>query len=198
MRKLLCAFAASAVVVIVVLGCASDTRERLARFFFEVPDDRAVVAVEQSFPAESPPPELTLPPPRFASIHAPFAEKQCDACHDGSARMRVSADLEASCGECHEEFFEDEVAHEPVADGDCTLCHAPHRSKYRALLLQPVFETCTDCHDEPDELSEPAHAADGAENCTTCHDPHFGGEFLLKPGRAAAAHGAKSEERADE
>ena len=92
-----------------------------------------------------------------------------------------------SCEDCHPRFFSEEVGHPPVADRSCQGCHTLHRSTQPHLLLRSLLETCVECHDEPEDLSEEAHSGDGVENCTQCHDPHFGKGALLRGG-AAAAH----------
>jgi predicted CXXCH cytochrome family protein len=101
--------------------------------------------------------------------------------------MQVREDMLDSCRECHPRYFSDAVRHDPVSSGDCDTCHQPHRSELLHLLRQPVYNTCVDCHDEPEDLSEEAHGGDilesgAVKNCTVCHDPHFGAEKLLRPG----------------
>jgi predicted CXXCH cytochrome family protein len=179
-----------ALLAAVVLSCSSDARQRLTHFFFEVPDEPVAGASTEAAAEPAGVPELALPPARFASVHHPYAEQQCDACHHVDERMRVAPEHRDSCGDCHEDHFdEDLVKHEPVLDGDCSMCHVPHRSQHRALLIQPVFETCTDCHDAED-LSEAAHGAAEATNCVACHDAHFGGAHLLKTEYAAKTAGS--------
>jgi len=177
---------ALAVLTVVIIGCASDTGDRLKRFFFEIPDESVTESdsIRAQHPhdgaTDAPSDKLILPEPRFASIHAPFADHECSACHDMSAKMAVAEDQIDSCGECHEDYFdEDLVMHEVVADGDCSLCHLPHRSEHRALLTQPLPDLCTDCHDM-DDLDEETHPVAKVNNCTACHSAHFGGEHLLK------------------
>lgn len=170
---ILAAFAAS--------SCTPQARDKARRFFFEVPDETAGQSASADVSSNGPSdlPELHLPASLFVSVHTPYADQQCDACHSTAKRMNVSEKASDTCGECHEDFFdEDLVKHDPVSSGDCLMCHVPHRSRYPALLAQPVRDTCTDCHDM-DDLSEDAHAGD-ASNCIACHDAHFGAEHLLR------------------
>ena len=171
--------------VVIFLGCSEGSRDRLVRFFFEVPD--TAEAEPGAVQAEAAAPEIPSAEPsepRYASVHSPILERNCAGCHDARQQMRVVDDLAAACRTCHERFFGDEVGHGPVAEGECDTCHEPHRSRHLHLLKAPVLETCTECHDEPEDLSEEAHGVEGVENCCTCHDPHFGTGALLKPGRS--------------
>jgi predicted CXXCH cytochrome family protein len=158
-------------------------------FFFEIPGEDAAsdVASQSETIAASPVAQIDVPvtfPGReikFASRHRPVVERQCSSCHDAGDRMQVDTDLMmASCSVCHARYFSDEVGHGPVANGECMACHTPHRSEQPALLLLAVFDTCIECHDEPEDLSETAHSSADAEDCIKCHDPHFGEGMLLR------------------
>lgn len=167
--------------VAIVLGCTPDARDRAKRFFFEVPEESpASTATADASANSSTLPELHLPPSAFVSVHQPYADQQCDACHSTEKRMKVEDQPSTTCGECHEDFFDKAlVKHDPVAGGDCMQCHVPHRSRFPALLIRSVLDTCVECHDAED-LSKPAHAGEAVGNCAACHDAHFGAEHLLK------------------
>ncbi len=165
------------------LGCSQAARESLERFFFEVPEAAETPALSRaSSPSKAEPPRLALPKPRFVSFHPPFVQRQCHSCHDAKQRMQVRTDLLHQCRLCHTRYFGDQIGHAPVAQGECAVCHEPHRSGQPDLLRMLVFDTCVDCHDEPEDLSPDAHGGENVESCTACHDPHFGVGKLLKPG----------------
>ena len=183
-------FTTLALCLAVMLGCSGAARQKLKHFFFEVPpEQKASQDGANPAPTTAPAlPKLQLPPPRYLAVHRPYAQQQCTKCHDPAGReeKRVRTDFLAACKSCHPRYFSDEVGHPPVADGQCIACHEMHRSVQPRLLKQPVFDTCVDCHDEPEDLSEEAHGGDNVENCIRCHDPHFGTGSLLK-GKSTAA-----------
>ena len=173
----------------VIFGCSQRTRDRVMHFFFEIPGENAAsdVASQSDSLTESTvsqidvPVTFSAPGIKFASRHRPVIERQCRSCHDAGDRMQVNTDLMmASCSTCHPRYFSDEVGHGPVANGDCMDCHRPHRSEQPALLILPVFDTCIECHDEPEDLSQTAHSGADVEDCLKCHDPHFGEGMLLR------------------
>ncbi len=170
----------------IALGCSQAVRLRLEAFFFEIPEAGATQPdTAASLVSAEPLPTLTLPGPRFRSFHPPYVLRQCTDCHDSSSRMQVRDDFPDQCRSCHARYYGDEVGHPPVAEGECRTCHVLHRSVHPRLLTLSVFETCIECHDEPEDLSEEAHGGeDGGEeirNCIACHDPHFGTSPLLRP-----------------
>lgn len=60
------------------------------------------------------------------------------------------------------------------------VCHDPHSSQYRYLLVSELDNFCLYCHDRQSVAKIGAH--EGIEGqCTTCHDAHMSDrKFFLK------------------
>ena len=135
------------------------------------------------------------------SVHPPFDENDCTACHldhGDNGRLVLAAVGNALCEGCHESgdpgFLK---AHHDVRGAKvlCTSCHDPHRSteehlllpnrhrplafgrcdpchRYDGKLLKPVRELCLGCHGGEEFTRRIAHAPVKRGECLSCHDPH--------------------------
>jgi predicted CXXCH cytochrome family protein len=85
-----------------------------------------------------------------------------------------AADMaDSPCYECHDkskEVFGTGSPHQPVADGDCSACHADHGAENKLVLSKEVPELCWDCHDEMNGAQKHDPVASG--NCLDCHSIH--------------------------
>ncbi|MFQ5583808.1 MAG: cytochrome c3 family protein [Calditrichia bacterium] len=116
--------------------------------------------------------------------HKPFETGKCLSCHSPHATKNKAllVDGEAeTCFLCHgyknkwPDMHTDNIqarvsqsnyVHDPVADGECTLCHLPHTSRFPFLLNSAFpegsytkdgvasFALCFDCHDQ-EMIEEP-------------------------------------------
>jgi predicted CXXCH cytochrome family protein len=108
------------------------------------------------------------------SIHKPYEEDNCDACHQG--RMKMSRRDSDVCLKCHEQVRSaHEYMHGPVAAGECLWCHSPHESAHAALLRDVDRNVCTTCHTAGLLTGQwvPAHT-DPSRACLECHFGHGG------------------------
>lgn len=171
-------------VCLLIVGCSMAARDRVMHFFFEIPDNAGdndgTTVASSSKSAQPAEPQLELPETRFRSQHKPYMTRMCAECHNQEERMEVRGDFLQQCRTCHTKYFSEAIEHPPVADEECMACHQPHRSVEPFLLRQSVLDTCVDCHDEPEDLSEDVHGAEGVENCISCHDPHFSTGVMLR------------------
>ncbi|MDF1535524.1 MAG: cytochrome c3 family protein [bacterium] len=72
----------------------------------------------------------------------------------------------------HKKLFEDRYVHEPVATGECTVCHGMHFPEAPGQLAQPVPLLCFECHDNPASGKPYLHSPAGEGQCMACHYPH--------------------------
>jgi predicted CXXCH cytochrome family protein len=119
---------------------------------------------------------------RLGSQHRPYAEKNCEGCHDFQAANLLIRPNNQLCFVCHTNFITGSFVHGPVSVGDCLACHFPHDSRYTALLRESKSAICSKCHRE-ERLAAKMHEqviAHGME-CVSCHDPHSGNaQYFLK------------------
>jgi predicted CXXCH cytochrome family protein len=94
---------------------------------------------------------------RDLTLHAPFRQGSCLACHAPHAAAReglLAKDAAALCASCHDPGRREmTVAHKGLvrAGTDCTTCHEAHASEARHLVLpvrHPPFAEgeCGACH----------------------------------------------------
>ncbi|MCL5884641.1 MAG: cytochrome c3 family protein [Deltaproteobacteria bacterium] len=117
------------------------------------------------------------PPLVFRSVRLhPALNDGCDGCHLLKNGKLQEKDQKEACYACHDDFEktsegEPRYLHEPVAKGECTSCHDPHRSTLPKL--QKDAKGCLACHD-PYPMRGSVHRPVRSGQCAACHDPHAG------------------------
>lgn len=163
-------------------GCSAQSRERWKQFFFDVP--------------EPPPPAAPLPPSQtsvaplpsvasrtpYASIHPPFARRQCSSCHDPDHARALRRPWPDHCVDCHAKTFKPKrYLHGPFAAVRCMQCHLPHVSARSFLLRRREPDLCLACHGPTLKRNDTYHA-ESAAKCLPCHDPHNSNrKWMLRP-----------------
>ncbi|MFQ5653550.1 MAG: cytochrome c3 family protein [Planctomycetota bacterium] len=193
-----------------LLGCTPQRRYDLLSFFLDgVPDPSAAPARQagdgpRQLPRTSGERIQALGyelPVVIYTVHQPYEEKECDACHLTPRRRRGSEQAPAPlamgpallrmplnelCFSCHS--FERKHKHGPAAAGGCTLCHYYHKGPNPGLLItREPRSLCVRCHLVQGLEKRGFHQeGDLEEECITCHDPHESDEAYLlreKPAR---------------
>lgn len=113
-------------------------------------------------------------------VHKPVAAGECTSCHQriadkkhpgGKGSVTLLEQGARLCYMCHDNKAAKKFVHGPVASGDCTACHDPHRSPNRMQLKATGASLCLMCHE--DKFSHRfGHGPVAAGDCTACHDPH--------------------------
>jgi predicted CXXCH cytochrome family protein len=160
-------------------GCSPATRTRVLSAIFDgVPQPRAAAAEPagpQARPGDQAPSPLV---PR--RDHGPYAAHLCGACHESAATNALILPPERLCVRCHELGLKGAYVHGPIASGGCLVCHDPHSSRYRALLVSESEGFCLHCHDRRAVAAVAGHERIET-GCTDCHDAHSSDrKYLLK------------------
>lgn len=188
--------AVAAVGVCIVTGCSLRNDYELITFLFTgvppleelqaptdvlPPDEEGKILQMVAAEEEEQQPE-ELPPALYK--HAPFAENNCDACHNPGGANQLFTEPRKLCFRCHEDFGQSfPWVHGPVAVGFCNACHEPHQSKNEFLLVSKSGDICFKCHLKQDIFATTYHEAARSELCVGCHDPHGSTDrWLLKEG----------------
>lgn len=120
-------------------------------------------------------------------VHSPIRDdKECTTCHrphSGNLPKLLTAEAPGLCADCHEVGGKPPaggVAHAPVTNGNCLLCHSPHAGPGR-MFLKPETEVCLTCHPRMPAIpggSNHPPVWDG--ECLSCHFGHSGPKGLLR------------------
>jgi predicted CXXCH cytochrome family protein len=120
---------------------------------------------------------------RGTTLHPPFADGTCEACHRApfAGRVRLVRRGQKLCTSCHSDL------EEPAPEGGsrhaalegtrrdtaCLSCHDPHMSVNATLLIETGPPLCAQCHEDVVQgaTAETGHVPAAAE-CTICHQPH--------------------------
>lgn len=163
-----------------ILTACSTPHERykvLSTFFDGVPDPDAPKKIASTQPADPDAPAngsvVTL---SIVSIHKPYRERQCDACHFATnGEIQDFEKAYDSCLRCHKKVTNNHtLMHGPVARAACRFCHSPHESTQPHLLKDTSIKVCTQCHDSQLLGNKPIQHIDGKTSCLQCHTGHGG------------------------
>ncbi|MFZ2198057.1 MAG: cytochrome c3 family protein, partial [Thermodesulfovibrionales bacterium] len=88
--------------------------------------------------------------------------------------------VEELCANCHKIELDKKWIHGPLVSGGCRVCHLPHSSPNKFLLVSDAKGFCFYCHTGSDVVKNPAHEVADL-NCILCHEPHMSdSKFLLR------------------
>ena len=132
--------------------------------------------------------------------HGPVGQAVCLMCHDPAAKegsttaqkYDVKWPIQETCFNCHQDIegqmMRKAWRHGPTAAGRCTTCHDPHGSENVFWLKKPVWNLCTNCHDEKaidrhvvvGFVYGDSHPTRNRKHplknqdfyCSSCHNPH--------------------------
>jgi len=135
-----------------------------------------------------------------SQVHKPMKEKKCSFCHlppDSKEPFRLKKEkIDELCYQCHsrEKYLTEgsgcaqiEGTHQPIKEGKCLGCHAPHASDFKGLLAVRESQGCYQCHQKvlKETGQTTVHQPLKNDQCSVCHDPHTGKVKWPQNGRQA-------------
>ncbi len=178
------------IIVLSMFGCNKSSQHQILTVFFDgvEPINEVAKVGEDSTSTDGTvnikSTKQILPANIQYYLHSPFEDRSCESCHYTMGSNRLNQPQPQLCYDCHDDFQEEYTElHGPVASGNCTACHNPHKSQNEKLLVVEIEKLCVYCHETGDVSNNQSHKDLGSVNCISCHNSH-GGETLnmLKPG----------------
>jgi len=121
-------------------------------------------------------------------MHWPMMDETgCINCHSPHASSEpglLREPMKDVCGSCHADTMarqeRSQTKHQPISDGDCTVCHTPHASNNLFLQQEEsIAEACAQCHDWQTHSTHPIgeDVTDPRNpnltlDCLSCHRTH--------------------------
>jgi predicted CXXCH cytochrome family protein len=102
----------------------------------------------------------------------------CSSCHsEVDSRGYALKPAANVCYECHDSKSDMAFVHGPINVGICNVCHMPHGSNIKGMLMVDNTLICSGCHED----LIPTHPNTANKYCVDCHDPHASDkEFHIK------------------
>ena len=170
-------------VILSFTACSPTTSYNVKSFFFDgVPNPKFNEGLEDKTDFENKQLDSTILFIAKNTIHPPYQEKACLECHSENNFGRPKMKLPDLCYQCHDALDKsNEYLHGPVASGNCTQCHHPHKSGIENLLKRNGHNLCLQCHDKVKIIQNRVHTNIESKSCMVCHDPHGGeNEMMLQ------------------
>ncbi len=107
----------------------------------------------------------------------------CESCHlisDGKKHpeeknsIKLKSDIPELCIQCHKESkFQGKYVHLPIEKGMCLMCHEPHQTNFKKLLLwEKPQEVCYRCHAKEKFENKYVHKVAQGGCGIRCHSHH--------------------------
>ena len=155
--------------VLLIASCGAHTKREWLTFFFDgVPPEKTEGQAVPGQPSVAPGRKAGVPTDNLAAaavpaktVHQPYGDRKCDACHESQYSQKLRGAVDEICLLCHKTLFAKALfRHAPAEAGYCLGCHEPHESAGKFLLVRKGRNLCSDCHDDKDRARRGGARAD--------------------------------------